>query len=1059
MRVTSGKIVPPPPAPAAPPAKAPARSEPRPQRAKSGSGMMFVLLLLALLGGGGLLVLACMGLIGVGTAMFLVGHQEPDRPPGPVAQAPKQIDKFKVERPDDKIPDADVVRDPDLGKGVGPDFDKIEKRGPDPFDDKGRVPVDKDPGPPPAPRLQFPPANVQPLKITPAPATFDKTSLKLPGTMTKVCLAGGGRFLIAAIPSQRQIAILDVSERKIVKYLPLAGDQPVIAAGLDKLVVAYPQQNTIQRWSLLNFQKELTVNSPFNNPIREMCMGHASFGPVLVAFQGGGFGGGGAMQLMALDTLKAVNLPDDPNRRGFGDGHFLHASANGRYFGMRDGVGGEPHTCTLLSLGDDSIKTKQEWGFGGSILAASPDGRFIYTSSGVYNGDLKKLHPQNPQGASGSYLPAAHGTYFIRLETGGGFGETPKAGKISFFVAGTYTPLAHLNNIEGVTTEFINYGSNRDSLTHSQRVHFIPNAKLVLVIPLTNDRIDLIRFDPEEAMEKSGIDYLVVTSDPPALAERGKRYTYSLVVKSKKGGVTVKLESGPPGMKMMGPRTLVWDVPADFIDRAPNIITTVSDAAGQELFHTFTVTVVDKLPAAAAPPREEVKLPVEPKKEEVVQEPEPKIKLPVVGARSLAIVAPKLAGKVVHDLGSPPSDVAVGGGGRFLLFGLPDAQKIALFDVNDAKIVHHFSMAGKDFRFSAGMSKLVVAYPDTRIIQRWDLLGREREISVNSPVSHDLHMVLMGSETEGPVFMGAGGYYSRGANGTSFLDLKTLKPIEWKEVGNRGFVTGNTRMSADGTVMTTTEQGLSPSGLNSFVRTGDKFQAYYDHTSPGIIVPGPDGKYLYTGYSGIYTNQLKPVGDRQGGTVIPSVQGDYYLRTDQNNLSICKAGESRPLLNLSEILKDLQRPNDGSRPKSKKGKEGVPGRFLSADKRLFFIPDANLFVALSPDSDQLYVYPLDIEAALDKQGIDYLFTTSRPPAAVQGEQFQYAIQVRSKKGGVRCKLEAGPDGMKVSPRGVVTWNVPADGTAEQTVLITIQDASGQEIFHNFKLTPTPAIQK
>jgi hypothetical protein len=46
--------------------------------------------------------------------------------------------------------------------------------------------------------------------------------------------------------------------------------------------------------------------------------------------------------------------------------------------------------------------------------------------------------------------------------------------------------------------------------------------------------------------------------------------------------------------------------------------------------------------------------------------------------------------------------------------------------------------------------------------------------------------------------------------------------------------------------------------------------------------------------------------------------------------------------------------------------------------------------------------------------------------------------------------------MKVSPRGVVTWNVPADGTAEQPVLITIQDASGQEIFHNFKLTPRPA---
>ena len=46
----------------------------------------------------------------------------------------------------------------------------------------------------------------------------------------------------------------------------------------------------------------------------------------------------------------------------------------------------------------------------------------------------------------------------------------------------------------------------------------------------------------------------------------------------------------------------------------------------------------------------------------------------------------------------------------------------------------------------------------------------------------------------------------------------------------------------------------------------------------------------------------------------------------------------------------------------------------------------------------------------------------------------------------------GPDGMKVSAAGVVTWNVPATATEEQ-VLITIADASGQEIFHTFKLKP------
>src|SRR6185369_970304 len=109
----------------------------------------------------------------------------------------------------------------------------------------------------------FGPSNVNPLPIKPAPATFTTESLKLPGTIAHACLGGGGRFVILSIPSQRQIAILDVNERKIVKYLPLAGDNPVMTAGLEKLVVAYPQQNIIQRWNLLTFEKEATVTSPF----------------------------------------------------------------------------------------------------------------------------------------------------------------------------------------------------------------------------------------------------------------------------------------------------------------------------------------------------------------------------------------------------------------------------------------------------------------------------------------------------------------------------------------------------------------------------------------------------------------------------------------------------------------------------------------------------------------------------------------------------------------------------------------------------------------------------
>ena len=141
-----------------------------------------------------------------------------------------------------------------------PGLVKIEKK-------KVPDPIQQDPPVVPGAKAILPAANVNPLPIAAAPPTFGKASLKLPGSIGSVCLAGGGRFLILTIPSQRQLAILDVNERKVAKYIPLAGDQPVIAAGLQKLVIAYPEHNTIQRWNLLTFEKELTVNSPFTGTV------------------------------------------------------------------------------------------------------------------------------------------------------------------------------------------------------------------------------------------------------------------------------------------------------------------------------------------------------------------------------------------------------------------------------------------------------------------------------------------------------------------------------------------------------------------------------------------------------------------------------------------------------------------------------------------------------------------------------------------------------------------------------------------------------------------------
>ena len=92
-------------------------------------------------------------------------------------------------------------------------------------------------------------------------------------------------------------------------------------------------------------------------------------------------------------------------------------------------------------------------------------------------------------------------------------------------------------------------------------------------------------------MEKAEIDYLLVTSQAPATARKGDTYSYQLAVKSKKGGVGYRVESGPKGMTVDNTGKVTWPVPRDLADPGVDVILTVKDRTGQEVFHTFKINL------------------------------------------------------------------------------------------------------------------------------------------------------------------------------------------------------------------------------------------------------------------------------------------------------------------------------------------------------------------------------------------------------------------------------------------------------------------------------------
>ena len=129
---------------------------------------------------------------------------------------------------------------------------------------------------------------------------------------------------------------------------------------------------------------------------------------------------------------------------------------------------------------------------------------------------------------------------------------------------------------------------------------------------------------------------------------------------------------------------------------------------------------------------------------------------------------------------------------------------------------------------------------------------------------------------------------------------------------------------------------------------------------------------------------------------------------------------------------------------------------LSWEKRIHYYPRAGLLVTLEDGKDRLVLRRIDLAEQLEKSETDYLVIVSRPPQAKPGTDFSYKLRVLSKKGGLKFNLRSGPEGMKISPAGEITWKVPTKLTEPAEVVLTVSDSSGQELFHEFKLEVTPA---
>ena len=208
---------------------------------------------------------------------------------------------------------------------------------------------------------------------------------------------------------------------------------------------------------------------------------------------------------------------------------------------------------------------------------------------------MKRSDPDDEK--YGYCLPALTGDYFLSMTSAEGKNDrrsrnqataSQPGGSFTIYHRGMKGPIGRIENAEhGIVCD----NWDRDEYGPFRRVFFLPEAKVIAVLPISNDRVVLHRFDVDDALSKSGLVYLFVTSTPPKEIKAGTIMTYPIVVKSKNGGLLFKIDSGPTGMSVSKEGVVTWAVPSTDTG-VQNIIFSVKDKTGQDTFHTCSIKVV-----------------------------------------------------------------------------------------------------------------------------------------------------------------------------------------------------------------------------------------------------------------------------------------------------------------------------------------------------------------------------------------------------------------------------------------------------------------------------------
>lgn len=418
---------------------------------------------------------------------------------------------------------------------------------------------------------------------------------------------------------------------------------------------------------------------------------------------------------------------------------------------------------------------------------------------------------------------------------------------------------------------------------------------------------------------------------------------------------------------------------------------------------------------------------------------------------------PALTGPIASDLPTPEelrveinlpeesSEVRTGGSGRYLIFMLPKAQKLAILDVAARDIVHQIPVSDPGVRFAAGREFLMIVNPAQRRLERWSLKTFQREQVKPIPGDAPVRACLMGCNSDGPLYMWSG-------DTLGLWDVAKLQPMEvdGKVISGEDRWGFRLRVSADGRTVTAWHNDIGPTAFGVMRLEGKKaFTTSFGGGSHNgrYAMPSGDGFLMFTVVDqfALFNRDLKPLGKTWPGytATLPCVDPRFFLVVEDGKrpaVLICTTCDQQTVFRYEGVESMMQG--------YMKGEWCMTG----GEPRISFVPSLNSLVSIA-SSKQIVVRHLNLLESLESSGSKQLFVVSIPRTTIAPNKlYQYQIDARSQERSVTYKLESAPSGMTVSAAGLIQWKVPAKAAGSAPdVMVLITDASGKDLFHSFRI--------